>query len=345
MHKSRFWGMAVALVVMAFCVGVSFGYPRQNGLKSVLDLSDMGPVGHPVADGDTMLKHLSLKFGFQLTIVKTPVPITRANLQQYDVVIFNQTSYAGTTLNADEQQALHDYLLIDRGSWIGWHGAGATHGSWTWYIDSLVGADFTNHGGVVKGMMYTNFAQYATNDTFKIFFGNVPDTFYTSEEWYNLTPNPYNLPFLHMLQYVDEASYGGTAMGPHHPVTWCQIFPCGGRAFYCSRGHTSACFTEVTMDSTIWDALQWCGTQVPATNPCITEIEQKLPNSRLLQNLATWNFNEPTRLNFYNLTGQLVASKSVKSLVEAQNAMPAGCHIVRIMDGSGRTARQFTIVR
>ncbi|HUI93845.1 MAG TPA: ThuA domain-containing protein [Chitinivibrionales bacterium] len=341
MLRLKFWGVAAALLVMVFCVGVSLGYPRQNGLKSVLDLSDMGPVGHPVADGDTMLKHLSAKFGFQLTIVKTPVPITRANLQQYDVVIFNQTSYAGTTLNADEQLALHDYLEIDRGGWIGWHGAGATHATWAWYIDSLIGADFTNHGGVVRAEMYTNL-QLATNDTFKIFFGNVPDTFWTSEEWYNLTPNPYNLPFLHMLQYVDEASYGVTVMGPHHPVTWCQIFPNGGRAFYCSRGHTSACFTETTMDSTIWDALQWCGSQLPIVS---VAPQENFLHSKGGEDIAKWNFNEPTRLNVYNLAGQLVASKWVKSLAEAQNALPAGCHVVRIMDGSGRTAKQMTVVK
>jgi type 1 glutamine amidotransferase len=341
MFKLKFWGMGVALLVMVFCVGVSFGSPRLNGLKSVLDLSDMGPVGHPVADGDTMLKHLSAKFGFQLTIVKTPVPITRANLQQYDVVIFNQTSWAGTTLNADEQLALHDYLLLDHGSWIGWHGAGATHASWTWYIDTVVGADFLNHGGVVKATMYTNFKQYATNDTFKIFFGNVPDTFSTSEEWYNLTPNPYNNPNFHMLQFVDESSYGSTAMGPHHPVTWCQILPGGGRTFYCSRGHTSACFTEVTMDSTIWDALQWCGSPLGSS----VAPEENFLHSKGLEDFSKWNFNEPTRLNVYNLAGQLVASRLVRSLAEAQNAMPAGCHIVRIMDGSGRTARQMTVVR
>jgi hypothetical protein len=192
--------------------------------------------------------------------------------------------------------------------------------------------------------MYSN-KQLATNDTFKIFFHNVPDTFSTSEEWYNLNPNPWNIPFLHVLQLVDEASYGSTAMGPHHPVSWCQIMPGGGRSFYCSRGHVGTVFAEASMDSTIWDALQWCATPVPAVNPCNSGIEQNLLNSRVFQNLATWNFNEPTRLNVYNVTGQLVASKLVKSLGEAQNALPAGCHIVRLMDGSGRTARQMTVVR
>jgi type 1 glutamine amidotransferase len=341
MFKLKLWGMAVALLVMVFCVSVSLGCPRQNGLTSVLDLSDMGPVGHPVAEGDSMLKRLSVKFGFKLTITKTPVPLTRANLQQYDVVVFNQTSWAGTTLNVDQQQALRDYLFLDRGGWIGWHGAGATHASWKWYIDSMIGADFTNHGGVVKATMYSN-KQLATNDTFKIFFHNVPDTFSTSEEWYNLNPNPWNIPFLHVLQLVDEASYGSTAMGPHHPVTWCQILTAGGRTFYCSRGHVGTVFAEATMDSTIWDALQWCGQQLPSG---CDDVKEGLSNSKVLKDFATWNFNEPTRLNVYNVTGQLVASKLVKSLGEAQNALPAGCHIVRIMDGSGRTARQITVVR
>jgi uncharacterized protein len=344
MFKLKFWGMAVALLVTVFCIGVSFGMPRVNGLTKVLDLSNMGPVGHPVAEADTMLKRLSVKYGFQLTITKTTVPLTRANLQQYDVIVFNQTSWAGTTLNVDQQQALRDYLFLDRGGWIGWHGAGATHASWKWYIDSMIGADFTNHGGVVKANMYGN-KQLATNDTFKIFFDNVPDTFSTSEEWYNLNPNPWNLPFLRVLQLVDETSYGSTAMGPHHPVTWCQILPCGGRSFYCSRGHVGTVFAEASMDSTIWNALQWCGQKVPATNPCNSGIEQNLPNSKMFQNLTTWNFNGPTRMNVYTLSGQLVATKSVKSLLEVQKAMPAGCHIVRIMDGSGRTARQMTVVR
>ncbi len=345
MHKLKSWGIVAGLMLTVFCVGVSLGSPRQNGLKSVLDLSDMGPVGHPVADGDTMLKHLSAKYGFQLTITKNPLPITTANLQQYDVVIFNQTSYAGTTLDAAEQQALHDYVELDGGSYIGWHGAGATHATWTWYIDSLIGSDFLNHGGVANGEMYVNY-RLAQNDTFKVFFNNVPDTFWTTEEWYNLTPDPRKDTTYRMIQYVNEASYGGTAMGPDHPVAYCKTFPCGGRMFYSSRGHQSTTFYEATMDSTIWDALQWCGQKLPQLQgPCGTETQQNLPNSKGLQSFAKWNFNEPTRLNIYNLSGQLVASRSVRSLAEAQNAMPAGCHVVRLMDGSGRSVQQFTIGR
>jgi type 1 glutamine amidotransferase len=201
--KTIFMYLCGIVIATAFFKGENLqAKPRETGLKKVFEFANGGPVGHPVKSADTMLQKLAKKYGFQLVVKDSAALINLPNLLQYDVVVFNNTSRAGTVLNAAQQSALREYVLNNNGGFVSFHGGSATNGTWPWYTDTFIPGQLAGHGGVVPGMVYKN-KTLQRNDTFAVFFRNVPDTFTTTEEWYKHTPEPRKNPNVPMLYYTD----------------------------------------------------------------------------------------------------------------------------------------------
>jgi type 1 glutamine amidotransferase len=165
-------------------------------------------------------------------------------LAKFKVVVWNNTS--GNTLN-EQQQAAFKTWVENGGSFVGVHGAGGDpvnnygHSSateWPWLIDTLIGAQFVVHSGVVP-------AEIHIEDPKSPLVKGLPALWKRSEEWYAFTASPRTKPGYHIIATVDEKSYapGRATMGEDHPLVWWHCVG-KGHAVYSALGHAGWMYSE-----------------------------------------------------------------------------------------------------
>lgn len=166
-----------------------------------------------------------------------------AQLAQFDVVVFNNST--GRVLNDEQQSALEQYVELG-GSLVGIHGSGDNSHHWDWYVNNLVGSEFSHHA-------IDPHLQKAD-----VMLNPVPDTaivegllsiWENTDEWYVFLENPRAKGF-NVLYSIDGEKIvpGGNflwisdkdfGMGKDHPVAWYKNVG-KGRTFYTSMGHDGA---------------------------------------------------------------------------------------------------------
>jgi type 1 glutamine amidotransferase len=178
-------------------------------------------------------------------------------LAKFKLVIWNNTS--GDPLT-EEQRAAFQSWVENGGSYLGVHGAGGdpveNHGhtslaDWKWYIDTLVGAQFVVHSGIVPGDIHIE-------DRKSPLTKNLPEVWHRSEEWYAFRESPRSKPGFHILFGVDEKSYepGRATMNGDHPLAW---WHCAGkgRALYSALGHAGYMYAEPLVIQFLDNAMSW----------------------------------------------------------------------------------------
>ena len=182
-------------------------------------------------------------------------------LDKYDIVYFLNTT--GSPLSGDgsdmekvHEQALRDFVEKKGKSFIGTHSATDTYqnNAWPWYVDDLVGANFTTHSGAGT----TGSARWNDNVKHTILTtGMVPNPWQRAEEWYNFsrdvrqyTPTDGSGPFTVLLLANDNQF-------PERPTAWVKEFPGGGRMFYSAFGHDVSCFKEPAFQKFFFTAIRW----------------------------------------------------------------------------------------
>jgi type 1 glutamine amidotransferase len=91
--------------------------------------------------GITMIQNLASANNFTATFTEDSNTFTAANLAQYEVVVFLNTT--GDVLDTNQQNAFKSYIESGKG-FVGIHSASDTLHSWSWY-GNLVGAFFVDH--------------------------------------------------------------------------------------------------------------------------------------------------------------------------------------------------------
>ncbi len=200
--------------------------------------------------------------GFSPFVTENGAVMNSAQLAKFKLVIWNNAS--GDVLN-EEQRAAFKQWVEQGGSYLGIHGAGGdpvnqgpgrtSLADWKWYVDTLVGAQFVVHSGIVPGDIHI---EDPKNPITKV----VPAVWHRSEEWYAFEKSPRGKPGFRILATVDEKSYnpGRATMGEDHPLVWWHCVE-KGHALYSALGHAGWMYAEPDMIRFLSSAIEWLVTQ------------------------------------------------------------------------------------
>lgn len=184
-----------------------------------------------IQDGVSALEILSRENHFNLDVTADLSLITNKVLENYEVVIFLNTS--GNVLGESEEKALKKFIQRG-GGFVGIHGATTTEYEWTWY-GGLIGAYFDDHPEVQRATI--NVIDQTHEST-----AHLPQKWERVDEWYNLRSD---LPEeITVLALLDESTYEGGKHGSYHPFSWYHEYD-GGRAWITLGGHTKESYNEV----------------------------------------------------------------------------------------------------
>jgi type 1 glutamine amidotransferase len=175
-------------------------------------------------------------------------------LDRFDVVVWNNTS--GTTLDEQQRLAFRNYLE-GGGGFVGIHAAGGDFWySWKWYIQDLIGSQFTGH------TMSPQFqdADVLVSDTSDPIVSHLPKRWrIPQEEWYGFDVNVRDKGYS-LLLILDEQSYdpNSSGMEGEHPNTWKGEIG-EGRMFYTAIGHQGATYDIPGFRKLVENAIRWTG--------------------------------------------------------------------------------------
>jgi type 1 glutamine amidotransferase len=224
-------GAAAAAVAVIACTAPATPASAADAPYDVLVFSKTAGFRHDsIAVGTQAIRDLGAANSFTVTATEDASAFTTANLAQYEVVVFLNTT--GDVLDATQQAAFESYIRSGKG-FVGVHAAADTEYGWPFY-GNLVGAYFASHPAIQQAnVKVENRAHAAT--------APLPQTWTRTDEWYNYQTNARSTA--RVLATLDESSYSGGGMGTDHPHAWCKAYE-GGRSFYTGGGHTQASYAE-----------------------------------------------------------------------------------------------------
>lgn len=226
---------------------ILFGsYSTQMSVKSskILVFSATKGFRHKsIEAGKTAFLKIGSEQKWKVDTTEDATVFTGANLKQYDVVIFLNTT--GNILN-DEQQLAFEKYIRSGGGFVGIHSATDTEYEWPWY-NNLVGAYFESHPKPQIGLYNIVNKNHPAVDF-------MPDTLRRMEEIYNF--KSFKKDLVNVLVTIDEKTYTGGKMPDYHPIAWYHNYD-GGRAFYTEWGHHPEAFSEPLYLQHITGAIKW----------------------------------------------------------------------------------------
>jgi type 1 glutamine amidotransferase len=118
-------------------------------------------------------------------------------------------------------------------------------------VDTLIGAQFVVHSGIVPGDIHVE-------DRKSPITKDLPAIWHRSEEWYAFSASPRAKPGFHIIASVDEKSYtpGRASMGEDHPLVWWHCVQ-KGHALYSALGHAGWMYTEPLMLQLLDNGMSW----------------------------------------------------------------------------------------
>jgi hypothetical protein len=205
-----------------------------------------------ILDGIEAITALGQDSGFNVTATEDSSVFTNGQLGQYSVIVFLNTT--GDILDAN-QQAAFEQFIHNGGGFVGIHSATDTEYDWPWY-GQLVGTYFADHPALQPATVKIQNTSHPSTQL-------LPEQWPRIDEWYNFRQQP--AAGLTILAEVDEATYSGGTMGPHHPITWCHEFD-GGRAWYTAMGHSSESFVEPLFLNHLLGGILWAAGRLDTWN-------------------------------------------------------------------------------
>ncbi len=181
-----------------------------------------------------LMESLEQTTEFAFDITEDVDELNRENLQNYDLLFFNNTT-GNLPVTEEQKQAVLDFMREGKG-FVGAHAAADTWYNWTPYREML-------GGGLFQGHPWTRSVGITIEDTENPAVSHFGGGFYLRDEIYVLDANPrWNS---RVLMSLDMQSVGieqgpATADRNDYPISWIRNFN-GGRVFYTKLGH----FAEV----------------------------------------------------------------------------------------------------
>lgn len=199
--------------------------------------------------GIAAIQQLGAENDFDVFATEDSTAFTAANLAQFDVVIFLNTT--GNVLDVAQQTAFQQYIQSGKG-WVGVHSASDTEQTWPWY-GQLVGAYLRDHHAIQPGTVLALDRAHPSTSP-------LPERWVHTDEWYNFQTNPRGT--VHVLATLDESTVVGGTMGHDHPIAWCREFD-GGRTWYTAMGHTAGTYSEPEFRAHLLGGIRWAAGHTP----------------------------------------------------------------------------------
>ncbi|GAA4629010.1 hypothetical protein GCM10023196_047840 [Actinoallomurus vinaceus] len=201
-----------------------------------------------ISAGVAAFRELGARHRFSVHATEDPAAFTTEQPSAWDAVVFLSTS--GDVLEPAGRQALRRYVA-EGGGFLGVHSAACTEYDWPEY-GALLGARFNGHPEMQPGLV-------KVLDRIHPATAHLPERWHRTDEWYDFRDGPAQV---RVLATVDEHSYRGGRMGPHHPLVWCREYG-AGRTFYTALGHAAEAFAEPDFREHLLGALRWTAGWTP----------------------------------------------------------------------------------
>jgi type 1 glutamine amidotransferase len=250
-------GTKLLLVLLVVHACISFSAKAQKQFKALIVTTTNGWHHESLHAGVIALKELAARNFFDAVLFEDPDSFTDKNLEQYQVVIFLNTT--GDILNPEQQKVLERFIQSGKG-FVGIHSASDTEYDWQWYT-KLVGRMFHIHPVVQTAKLQVLDAGFPGLQSFSQ--GKL-----WTEEWYEFGEE--KVKDLHYVLAVDETTYNpkvnwpqrnkkGEGMGKVHPVAWYHNYD-GGRSFYTALGHLPSNFSNEAFLNHLYAGILWAAT-------------------------------------------------------------------------------------
>lgn len=208
-----------------------------------------------IDDGITMITQQGIDNGLWDTDDSLDSSVfTTANLEQYDVVIWCNTT-GDNLLTSDEEAAFEQYIN-NGGGFVGIHSATDTYRAKDWpFYNDLVGAivqtDPYHTSSSHNATMTVNETSHPTVD----FLGS---TWNKTEEYYYWRNNGGQL-YDGNINLLTVESTGSNDYDEARPIAWYKEYE-GGRSFYTGLGHNDSDYTDDTNFIThVEEGIKWAG--------------------------------------------------------------------------------------
>lgn len=233
-----------------------------NGNFKVLHYTETSGYNHNTRSQSlSMFQAIGSANGFTVTNDQSGAEFNSlANLQQYAVVIFSNTS-GNNILNATQRANFESYIQAG-GSYMGIHAAsdtyrhssanGGSRGTWDWYAENVAGCSVQESPNHTSQNHNNNMTQQSPGHPTLV---GLPSPWNKTEEYYYWENGYLNSSFTEVLRVnrTGGASYDAERMTTHiKELQW------GGRAFYTSLGHAQSNFTsDQNFRTLLTNAVSW----------------------------------------------------------------------------------------
>jgi type 1 glutamine amidotransferase len=277
--KGRVWRRGFVFSAMVICcaalllVGLTL-WPARNALMTSDDVFETSPPHFSTDLGPSAILIFTKTNGFRDEAgIEAAVPAIKAiakrrgwsifhtenaaifnerDLSRFKMTIWVNTS--GNILLTNQRYALRQFVE-QGGGFFGIHGAGGDYSyDWRWYVEKLIGAQFTGHTGWEHIQPATLIVERRDTPATQM----LPAKWQRSDEWYSFAKSP--RAKVDVLISIDELSYSprmmrSIAMGDH-PMVWTHCIG-KGRVFYSALGHTPESYAERLHLTMIEGAIAW----------------------------------------------------------------------------------------
>ena len=303
------------ILLMLLCIPLSASTPQ------VLHYGETTGYNHGTRDESmAMFYQMCQWHGWQITEDNSGSEFNSvANLLQYEVVIFSNTS-GNSGLNAT-QRANFEAYIDSGGSYLGIHAAsdtyrhssanGGSKGTWDWYAETVAGATVQQNPNHTSQNHNNDITQPVAHPVTTA----IPNPWNKTEEYY-YWENGYLSPAFTEILRVGQT--GSNSRDAPRMVAHCRNLPGGGKAFYTSLGHAASNFeTNPIFYQLIEDAMIWI---MPPSTPFFIDFS---PVREIAPELEAGYFyldEVPIIRDYfvYDITGRQVES----GLVDDQGRVP-----------------------
>ena len=251
---------------MFFDIGITYDKvaPKLPALKqpAILIFSKTNGFrdGNQIATANAALEKIAKDKGVASFTTENAAVFNTEQLAKFKAVVWNSTS--GDVLTPEQRSAFKGWLE-QGGGFVALHGAGGDPSyKWKWYVDHLIGAQFTGHTLSPQFQQGRLVIEDQTHPATK----GLGTEWVREEEWYSFDKSPRAKGY-HILVTLDEASYSprekipflvdkDLRMGKDHPVVWAHCVG-KGRAFYSALGHRAEFYAEPKHLTMIAGAISW----------------------------------------------------------------------------------------